>query len=304
MDTDITVDAELAAFDKADALLRKVFGDGRDPLPVVRARLDDAMLDREISTAVDIEAATVGGVDSLTIAPSDSDPRHAVVWLHGGGYVMGSAKGYQGLAADIAVASGARVIVPDYRLAPEHVFPAALDDALAVLTEVMHTFGSGATVIAGDSAGGGLSFAALTELCRGGGVLPAGCVTVSPLADLTASGATYESNADADVVITKRGVGAIRATYAADLAPADSRISPALGDLSGLPPALILASDREALLDDAVMLKDAISAVGGRVELSVYMRVCHAWPMFPFIPATGRAIEEIGQFVRAVTVAV
>jgi len=292
--------ADADALQRADGELRQVFGDGRRPLEVMRKNLDDMMIGQGLPGDVAVTEVSAGGVPALRVAAGAVDDTAVVVWLHGGGYVMGSARGYRGVAAAISAASGHPVLVPDYRRAPEAAFPAAVDDAAAVMGWAAQNFGD-RWVLAGDSAGGGLTMASLIRARDNGAPLPSGAVLMSPLADFTASGDSFDTHAGTDAAISRGSVKSLAAAYLQGHDPRDPLASPVFGDLGGLPETLILVSEREVLLDDAKMLHEALQRGGSLSTLSVYSWVCHAWTMFTaYMPRAQHAAAEIGDFVRGV----
>ena len=292
--------ADADALQRADDELRKVFGDGRRPLEVMRQNLDEMMIAQGLPDDVTVDEVSAGGVPALRVAAGAVDDSAAVVWLHGGGYVMGSAQGYRGVAAAISAASGHPVVVPDYRRAPEAPLPAPVEDAAAVMGWAAQTYGD-RWVLAGDSAGGGLTMASLIRARDSGTALPAGAVLMSPLADFTASGESFDTHAGTDTAISKRSVKSLAVAYLQGHDPRDPLVSPVFGDLSGLPATFILVSEREVLLDDARALHAALQEGGTPSTLSVYSWVCHAWTMFTaYMPRAQHAAAEIGHFVRDV----
>ncbi|BBZ34554.1 alpha/beta hydrolase [Mycolicibacterium confluentis] len=292
------VDAQ--ALERADGDLARVFGDGRRPLPVMRESLDEMMSSFGLPEGVTFTEVSAGGVPALRVAAGGVDDSAAVVWLHGGGYVMGSAAGYRGVAAAISAACGHPVVVPDYRLAPESPFPAAVEDAQAVMGWAAESF-DGRWVLAGDSAGGGLTMASLMRARDQKTSAPAGAVLMSPLADFTASGESFDVHAGTDKAISRRSVQSLAMAVLQGHDPRDPLASPVFGRFDGLPETLILVSDREVLLDDARMLHAGMERDGSPSTLSVYSGVCHAWTMFTtYMPRAQHAAGEIGEFVRKV----
>ncbi|WNG86805.1 alpha/beta hydrolase [Mycobacterium sp. ITM-2016-00317] len=292
-------EADADALEHAEKELARVFGDGRRPLPQMRESLDEMMIAQGLADDVMVVEMSAGGVPAVRVdaCAGTGDDSACVVWLHGGGYVMGSAHGYRGVAAAVSKACGHPVVVPDYRRAPENPFPAPLTDAAAVMDWAAETFGD-RWVLAGDSAGGGLTVASMIRARDEQTPLPAGAVLVSPLADFTASGESFDVHADADVAISRRSVKALAAAYLAGHDPRDPLVSPVFGQFDRLPPTLILASDREVLLDDAKALHYGMVRDGSHSTLSVYAGVCHAWTMFASsMPRAARAVGEIGEFV-------
>lgn len=293
--------------DRSEALTRaresfaSVFGDGKLSLAQLRGNLDAMMLEPPLAEDVSVAEILIDSVPALRVRAGACIGDDVLVWLHGGGYVMGSAHGYRHAAAALSRAMGATVIVPDYRLAPEFPFPAALDDATRVLGAVIAEFGAEHTVLGGDSAGGGLTAATLMASRDSSRQLPAGAAVVSPLADFTMSGASVAINRDTDPVITERSLGLLASTYLRGHDRLDPLASPVFGDLAGLPPILLLASDSEILLDDAVRIHDAVRAGGGSSTLSVHPDTCHAWTLFTdFLPQAREGVGEIADFFRKV----
>lgn len=276
-----------------------VFGDGKLSLRQLRGNLDAMMLEPVLAADVSVRETSIAGVPALSVVAGQDIDDNVLVWLHGGGYVMGSARGYRHAAAALSRAMGSRVIVPDYRLAPECPFPAAVDDATRVLGAVVAEYGPERTVLGGDSAGGGLTVATLIASRDSNCPLPAAAAVVSPLADFTVSGASVAPNRDTDPVITQRDLGLLATAYLQGHDPRDPLVSPVFGSLAGFPPILLLASDSEILLDDAVRLHDAVQAGGGTSTLSVHSDTCHAWTLFTdFLPQAREGVAEIADFFR------
>ena len=217
---------------------------------------------------------------------------------------MGSATGYSHFGAHLARVANARVILPEYRLAPEHHYPDAVDDACAAYLALRAKADSRETVIlAGDSAGGGLAMATLLRLREQGHVLPGGCVLVSPWLDFTLSGSTLVSHADLDPLLSRAMLaGACRAYFnGADISSA--LLSPLDADLSGLPPVLIQVGEREVLLDDSRRLAERGAAQGVPVTLQVEPAAPHVFQLFAsFLPEARSALRRIGGFIGAATV--
>lgn len=288
----------LAALDRAKQQFAAVFAGDSPSLDQLRVNLDAMMTRPVLDADVEVEPVTPGGVEALRVSAGDVDDR-VLVWLHGGGYVMGSPRGYAHAAAALSRALGSAVIVPDYRLAPEHPFPAALDDATRVVEALIADTGAHRVAVAGDSAGGGLTVATLVNLRDRGTALPAAAVAVSPLADFTASGASVSSNEATDPVIRPGSLPMLAASYLRRQDRRTAMASPVFAQLHDLPPLLILASDSETLLDDAVRLAANVQESGGECILSVHPDTCHAWILFSdFLPQAGEGLTEIATFVR------
>lgn len=224
--------------------------------------------------------------------------------LHGGAYVTGSAHAYRAFAAQLSAGTGATVIVPDYRLAPEHGPLASLEDAVAVHRGLLQgDVDAGSLVISGDSAGGGLALAALLALRDAGDPLPAGGVAMSPWTDATLSSDSVTENAERDVLISP----ALLSTFALmRLGPdgdrRDPRVSPVFGDWHGIPPLLLFASSTETLRDDAVRVAERAREAGVNAQLEIYEDQVHVWPFFSeWLPEGRQAIDQVAAFVHACT---
>jgi phosphinothricin tripeptide acetyl hydrolase len=229
-----------------------------------------------------------------------------LIYLHGGSYVFGSAASHRHLARALARAAEASALVPDYRLAPEHPFPAALDDAVGAYEWLL---ASGAdprlVVLAGDSAGGGLAVATLLRLRDAARPLPAAVLCLSPWADLTFAGSSHRTHADRDPVLDGEDLRGMAALYLAGADPADPLASPALGDLGGLPPLSIDVASEEILLSDAHALAAAAEAAGTAVTLCEREGMFHVWQWYyPMLPEAESAIREAGAFLRDAVAAV
>lgn len=227
-----------------------------------------------------------------------------MLYLHGGGYVIGSPRTHRELAARISRASGARLLVIDYRLAPEHPFPAAVDDAVTAYRWLLAQGLDPANIaIAGDSAGGGLTLATLVRLRDEGERLPACGVTLSAWTDLEGTGESMTTRADADPMVGKAGLGQMGAHYAARNLR-HPHAAPLYAELHGLPPLLMQVGDAEVLLDDTTRVVERIRIAGGQVEIEIYPEMIHVFQVFAhFLPEGQEAIEKIGAFVKAHTTA-
>lgn len=237
-----------------------------------------------------------GGVPAeWTSAPGVAQDR-AVLYLHGGGYVIGGISTHRGLTAGISRASGARVLSVDYRLAPEHPHPAAVDDAVAAYQYLLaQGLEPGAIAVAGDSAGGGLTVATLLALREAGVALPAAGVCISPWLDLTQSGESMDTKADEDPMVGRETLQRMADAYAGGQDPRSPRISPLFADLTGLPPLLVQVGTAETLLDDSRRLADRAKAAGVDLTLEEWDEMIHVWHAFAaLVPEGQQAIERIG----------
>lgn len=242
----------------------------------------------------------LGGVPAVRIATPQSRPDRDILFLHGGGYVCGSPALYRHVTWRIAAATCARVSAIDYRLAPEHPFPAALDDAVAAWEALL---ADGAepqrSAFLGDSAGGGLALALALRLRDEGMPLPAAIVALSPWTDLALSGLSLRGNGAADPVTSAAIAADFAAHYLNGADPGHPYISPLFGDPSGLPPTLIQAGSDEVLRDDAVRMAARMREAGVAVDLEIWPRMPHVWHVFAAVmPEARRAIDRIGAFVE------
>ena len=235
-------------------------------------------------------------VDWLTIEGSETN--RVLVYLHGGAFSMGSRNTHRALAARIARAADAKVLLPEYRLAPEHPFPAAIEDVVTcwrwLLTE---GYESKQIVLAGDSAGGGLALGATLSLKDAGEPLPVCVVGLSPWTDLEGQGPTAEPGLSDDPMMTPEGVRMSGELYA----PNDRRhpfAAPLYGELEGFPPLLIQVGTREVLLSDSTRFAEKAEAAGVEVALEVEDGLIHVWHMFPNVPEAQSAVQRVGAFVK------
>ncbi|WP_116139284.1 alpha/beta hydrolase [Trinickia diaoshuihuensis] len=227
-------------------------------------------------------------------------PVRTILYCHGGGYYFCSPASHRPLVFALAARSGARTFSLDYRLAPEHPFPAALDDALAAYRGLLaHGIAADSIVIAGDSAGGGLALATLVALRDAGDPLPAAGVLFSPWTDLAATGGTLQSNDGIDPMFCGAAIGRAAKFYIGDADPTHPYLSPLYADLSGLPPLMIQASSTEVLLDDTRRVAERARAAGVSVHCEIWPNMPHVWQLWtPFVPEAKQALERATQFVR------
>ena len=247
------------------------------------------------------EAVDAGGVPAEWVGAPGFDPARAMLYLHGGGYAIGSINTHRRLAYDLSAASGARVLLIDYRLAPEHPFPAAVDDAARAWRWLLKQgFAPSRLSIAGDSAGGGLTIATLVNLRDQKLALPACAAAMSPWVDLEGVGNSIVARAAQDPMVQKAGLLWMASMY---LNGADAKTplaAPLHADLKGLPPVLVQAGTAEVLLDDSTRLAEKLHQAGVEVKLSVWPNMLHVFPLFAPILSEGRdGCVEIGNFVRS-----
>lgn len=248
-----------------------------------------------------LEAVDAGGVPAEWVRPDDTRADRVVFYLHGGGYVLGSPATHRLLVARIARACDAHGLTVDYRLGPEHAFPAALNDAVAAYRWLLKTGVAPASiVIAGDSAGGGLTAATLVALRDAGVALPAAGVCLSPWTDLTLTAPSMTTRAAADPMVSRETLAPMAEAYLHGADPETPLASPVFADLTGLPPLLIQVGGREVLLDDATRLAERARAAGVDVTLERWDEMIHVWQAFaPIITEADEAVAKIGTFVRA-----
>ena len=250
------------------------------------------------------EPVTAGGVPGVLFRPAESDARQVLLYLHGGGYLTGSSTSHGAFVAHLAQAAGGLGLALVYRLAPEHPFPAAVDDAVAAYRWLLDQGHAPERVaIAGDSAGGGLTIAAALALKDRGLPQPGALYAISPWVDLTQSGAAYDAPCAArDPMITKAGLDAMAAAYLGPASAHHPLASPVRGDLTGLPPLYIQCGGDEALLSDSLKLAEVAALAGLEVRLEVWPEMIHVWPVFhAYIGAGRRAMLEAGAWLNART---
>jgi acetyl esterase/lipase len=222
----------------------------------------------------------------------------AILFLHGGGYMLGSLDSHRSVAERLAVHSGCPVLSLDYRLAPEHPFPAALDDTLAAVDWLQAAgYGADGLVLAGDSAGGGLALAACLQL-RDRGCPPRGVVCLSPWTDLALGGASYRERGTDDPLLSVERLRQFARDYAGGHDLRDPGLSPVYGDLRGLPPTLIQVGEHELLLSDAQDFAQHAVLQGSPVTVQVWPGLWHVWQAMPCLPESAAALQDIGAFVR------
>jgi acetyl esterase/lipase len=250
---------------------------------------------------VTVTAAALGGVPTAEITIEGIEPRHVVLYFHGGVYVLGDAFLAADLASQVGRRTRAKVISVDYRLAPEHPYPAAVDDALAAYEALLQngTAPSG-IVFAGESAGGGLAVATMVNARDHGLPLPAAAFVMSPYADLTLAGTTMETKREVDSLMSRENLQSRITDYTAGQDAALGLISPIFADLSGLPPLIIQAGTHEVLLDDAVRLAQHAATADVEVTLDITPGVPHVFQNFyPILDEAAAALDRAGQFLTA-----
>ena len=262
---------------------------------------------RELTSAqplpaeVTVTPAVLGGVPTAEITIDGIEPRHVVLYFHGGVYVLGDAFQAADLASQIGRRTHAKVISVDYRLAPEHPYPAAVDDALAAYQALLDNGTAPSDIVfAGESAGGGLAVATLVNARDHGLPLPAAALVMSPYADLTLTGTTMDTKRAVDPLFTPEAFPARVADYTSGQDPALGLISPIFADLSGLPPLIIQAGTHEVLLDDAVRLARQAATADVEVTLDITPRVPHVFQAYhAILDEAAAALDRAGQLLSA-----
>jgi len=246
------------------------------------------------------EPVTANGVKSEWVSAPDADAGRAILYLHGGGYVIGSINTHRSLAARLSRAAKARVLVIDYRLAPEHPFPAAVDDSVAAYRWMLaQGLKPSRIAVAGDSAGGGLTAATLVAIRDAKLPVPAAGALLSPWVDMEGIGESMTSKDSVDPMVHKEGLLGMAKAYLGGQNPRSPLAAPLYADLTGLPPLLIQVGTSETLLDDASRLAERAKKAGVNVTYEPWQNMIHVWHLFaPMLDEGQQAIEKIGAFVR------
>jgi epsilon-lactone hydrolase len=268
-----------------------------------RRDIDARGLQYRLASDVVVEPVAANGVNSEWTSTPDADRARVVLYLHGGGYVIGSLDSHRHLVAEVGRAARAHTLAIDYRLAPEHPFPAAFDDALAAYRFLLANGVSPAGIaIAGDSAGGGLVVAAMLTIRDAGLPQPACGWSISPWVDMEAIGVSMTSKSATDPTVQKAGILDMARHYLNGADPRSPLAAPIYGDLRGLAPLLIQVGAAETLLDDAIRLAQVAGSADVAVDLQIWPEMIHVWHLYhPQLAAGRRAIATGGEFARAMT---
>jgi monoterpene epsilon-lactone hydrolase len=265
-----------------------------------RVILEDGARNLPMPPNVEVKQTTVGNIAAEWLRPVGTTDNRAVLYLHGGAYTMGSCTTHRALASRIAIASQTPALLPEFRLAPEYPFPAALEDGVAIYRWLIEQgISPQKMVVAGDSSGGGLAIA-LTVLLRDKDVpLPAAITCLSPWADLELTGESLTTRAQVDPICSLEESQFHATHYIGEHDARAPLVSPIYADLHGLPPILIQVGDREILLSDAIRLTERAHKDGVDAELEVWDGMWHVWHLFArYVPEGQRAIDKIGAFIR------
>jgi acetyl esterase/lipase len=268
-------------------------------LAETRASFDTDMGRIPLADNVTAESLSFGNVPAEKITPANATPGKAVLYLHGGGHIFGSIKSHRHFVSRLAVATKATAWHIDYRLAPEHPYPAAIEDALAAYRALLDSgIAPADLVVGGESAGGNLAAALLLKLKDENLPQPAGLYLLSPWLDMTTTAESYDKVGARDPMISREGIVGVATAYLGNQ-PDNPLASPVRADVSGLPPMLIQVGSEEVLLSDSITFANKAAMTGIDVSLRVWAGMPHAWPLFhPFLRAGLPAIDEVGAWMR------
>jgi len=265
-----------------------------------RAGIDAMGAAAPVPDGVKVEAITLGGVPAEKLTPKGADATRTIFYLHGGGYCIGGCASHRAWVSRMADAAGATAYVVDYRLAPEHRFPAAVDDALAAWKALLAAgVDARRSIFAGDSAGGGLSVATAVAARDSGFALPAGLHLVSPWVNLTNTGPAYPAKLETDFIITQAGIDDFKVNYLGpDGDPKASLASPVFANLAGLPPILIQVGSEEVLMSDSTLLAERAGLAQVDVTLRIWPDMVHIWPFFAMLSGGQKATAESTAWIK------
>ncbi len=279
-----------------ESLARRLAGVDPSDFPAMRKAYDayaenDPM--PEMSTMSEID---LGGVSCLGLLPKGCSGDHVILWMHGGGFAMGSSRSHKGLASQVAASAKLAAVIPDYRLAPEHRHPAALEDCVRAYQAVL---GEGVQpnriILAGDSAGGGLAVATALKLKEANAPMPAGMILLSPWVDLTNRGWSHTAKSQRDPFLTTNGLTARAMDYLGE-----GRLPILKSDLRGLPPTFIQTGEAEILMSDSTTLAERLGAAGVPVSLEIWPEMFHVFQArYPMLGQARQAIQRLGQWAAA-----
>jgi acetyl esterase/lipase len=269
-------------------------------LEQMRKDWDDVFAKVPCTVGAKCEPVDAGGVPALRITASNAVPDRSVLYLHGGGYAFGSSRSHRDLGEFLSRAAQAQVFMLDYRLAPEHPFPAAVDDATAAYRWLLQAgFKPEKTAVSGDSAGGGLTFATLLSIRQNGLPRPACAVPLSPWTDLDCTGETFVTKADVDPMVHKDFTRQLANLYVPNGDVKQPLASPLYAELSGVPPLLIQVGERETLLDDSLRIAERARQAGVDVQVEIEPGQIHVFQIFASrLDEGAAAIERMGSFIR------
>jgi monoterpene epsilon-lactone hydrolase len=270
--------------------------------PDARKTFDELMDKVPAASGVTYEAATIGGVSGWWCRPENAVKGAAILYLHGGGYVVGAARAYQHFVGQVASRSRVAAFVPQFRLAPEFPFPAAVEDAQASY-EGLVAQGLTKIALAGDSAGGGLTLILLSwataKARAGSGLIPQGAAVISAWTDLAMTGESMKTRAEADPLSTPASLAAMARLYLGDRDARDPLASPLYGDLASLPPVRMHVGEDDVLLDDSVRFGERFEREGGAIQVHTWQGMIHVFPSnVALLKAAKEALDNVGEFLR------
>ncbi len=286
--------------------LRSRFAEGRSALDTpdinqMRQGFEEMLTQFPPAPGVTFEQADLGGIPGRWCIPSQVADARVLLYLHGGGYMVGSSIAYGPMASQLASRLKARVLVPDYRLAPENPYPAALEDAVRVYRWLLDNGVSPRSLtLAGDSCGGGLTLATMVAVRDAGLPLPTGAAIMSAWADLEASSDSITSKAGEDPLLNGEDLRGMAGAYLGSASPRTPGASPVYANLAGLPPLLIQVGSAEILLDDSTRLAARAGAAGVKVRLEIWPEMFHVWHTYaPVLDEGAEALDDIAAFLDA-----
>ena len=266
-----------------------------------RRRSFERMIDGfTIGVSAKYSRVNAGGVTAEWVTAEGASESRVVLYFHGGGYIIGSPRTHRPMLAELSQTSGARVLALDYRLAPEHPFPAPVEDAVASYRWLLNEgYDPARIAVGGDSAGGGLTLAMMVQARYVGLPMPGAAVCISPWVDMECLGDSMETRAEADPMVMKEGLLLSGKTYLGGSDPRAPLAAPLYADLRGLPPILIQVGDAEVLLDDSTRLAGLAREAGVEIQMDVWDDMVHVWHLFaPILPEGKQAISQAGEFIK------
>jgi len=270
-------------------------------LPQVRAIIDQGGIAATLPADLRSESTTIGGVPAEWSSTPTADDSAVLLYLHGGGYLFGSIVSHRGMVTNLGALAGMRTLAVDYRLAPEHPFPGAIDDVVASYRHLLDQgFDPARIAVGGDSAGGGLAIALLLAAREAGLPLPGAALCISPWVDMTLAGESLKTKAPMDALVSESLLAQAVEAYLGNRAERqDPRVSPLFGDLAGLPPVMIQVGSHEVVLDDATRLASRLAAADVSVRLDVWGELPHVWHLYADLLSEGReALAQAAEFLR------
>ena len=293
--------AKSPELDQVIALVRDREVDESQGATEGRRRSFERMVDDfPIEVSASYHRANAGGVTAEWVAAEDAPESRVVLYLHGGGYIIGSPRTHRPMMAWLSKESSGKVLGLDYRLAPEHPFPAPVEDAVAAYRWLLDEgYDASRIAVAGDSAGGGLTVSAIVQIRYLGLPVPGAAVCISPWVDMEGLGESMETRADADPMVNRENLMVSAKTYLGGRDPRAPLAAPLYADLRGLPPTLIQVGDAEVLLDDSTRLAGIAREAGVEVQMHVWDDMIHVWHLFaPILPEGRQAIAQAGEFIK------